>query len=165
MNIACIGSRDLNKDELARCKEWGYKFAREGYVIQTGNARGADQAFAEGANTVNPEMVMLFLPWSSYEKHRIIEGNKVIVFDESNPAHRLWMEEAEKHHPAWYKLSRGSRLLMARNIGIIDGTFYVVAFPKTNPFGQLGGTGQGIRYATSRGVPVYRMDLRREEGG
>jgi predicted Rossmann-fold nucleotide-binding protein len=156
--VACIGSRDLNKHELEICKAYGQALAENGKMVITGNARGADQAYAEGANSVDPGKVILVLPWYSYERHAIVEGNKVIVFDPKKPECIGWRLEAEKLHPAWHKLSQGGQLLMARNIRIVMYADYLIAFPKKNKYGQLGGTGQGIRYAEKLGMRIERLD-------
>lgn len=42
--VALVGSRDLEKENLAFAKEVGRQAARQGYVLVSGNARGADRA-------------------------------------------------------------------------------------------------------------------------
>jgi hypothetical protein len=159
MIIACIGSRDLRQNELEICRQIGERMVKFGHEIITGNARGADQAFADGGNSVDRSKITLVLPWHGYEFHAVRDHNKVITLNPDVPEHKEWLRAAEETHPAWEKLSNGTRLLMARNIGIVKPSNLVVAFPLKNRFGQLGGTGQGIRYAEKLGVPVKRIDL------
>ena len=42
--VALVGSRELAPDNLAFAKEVGRQAARQGYVLVSGNARGADRA-------------------------------------------------------------------------------------------------------------------------
>lgn len=51
--IACIGSRQIGKYQFL-CYQVGQKVVRSGYFLATGNATGADQAFAAGANSIDP---------------------------------------------------------------------------------------------------------------
>ncbi len=47
--IALIGSRDLQEDNEAFAREVGYQAARQGYVLLSGNARGADSVAQQAA--------------------------------------------------------------------------------------------------------------------
>lgn len=47
--VAVIGSRDLNPENRAFAMEAGRQIARQGYVLVSGNARGADKAAQEAA--------------------------------------------------------------------------------------------------------------------
>jgi hypothetical protein len=153
--IACIGSRTLTGYQLNICEKIGTWLALQGYTISTGNAEGADQAFAAGANRVDPTRVHLCLPWLSYEAEKIVTGNNIAY-----PPYPDWMwKEAQKHHPVWNRLSKGAKLLQVRNICIVHGVAQVVAWPSSKIGG--GGTGQGMRYARAISIPV--IDLSKEE--
>lgn len=45
--ISLVGSRELHADNMAFAKEAGYQAARQGYVLVSGNARGADRTAQE----------------------------------------------------------------------------------------------------------------------
>lgn len=155
MRVACIGTRDATRLELQLCRAIGSYLVRKGHTISTGNALGCDQAYAYGANTWRPKQVELWLPWPSYEKDAIREGN--IVHAERIPQ---WaFEMAERMHPAWDRCSQAVRKLHARNCQIVRGCGLVIALP--GKF-RLGGTGQGMRVAKHLGIPV--RDLRSHEG-
>ena len=47
--VAVIGSRDLNPDNRTFAEEAGRQITRQGYVLVSGNARGADKAAQEAA--------------------------------------------------------------------------------------------------------------------
>lgn len=146
--IACVGSRALNHYQLEHCLSIGRYLAMKRFTISTGNALGADQAFARGGNQVNPEMVELHLPWEGYEASTIMQGNMVALDGDDAE----FTATAKICHPAWDKLKRGGRALMTRNVGIIRGASQVVAFP-----GETGGTRHSIRVAQHLGIPVVDL--------
>lgn len=164
--IACIGSRELTEVQLNICQSLGVWIVRRGHELHSGNAPGADQAYARGGNEVNPALVNLHLPWFKFERHAIHPMNVVWNVDDEHdvPAEKLVMFEslARKHHPAWHRLSQGARKLMVRNSSIIkpppefDHVDLVLAWPSDKPGG--GGTGQGMRIAQDLGIPL--VDLR-----
>ncbi|KKN09988.1 hypothetical protein LCGC14_1041260 [marine sediment metagenome] len=161
MLYAGIGSRDLTPAQINTCEKLGAWFAQQGHILCTGNAKGADQAFARGVNSVDPTRVRLFLPWSSYERQAIVPGNKVISLDDYPAAAIARLEvDAAKHHGAWHRLKQGGRKLMVRNGLIIEGPAgpvgIVLAFPSNKVGG--GGTGQGIRLAESKGIEVIDLN-------
>lgn len=147
--IACIGSRGLKLSEIFACEAIGRAIAERGWELHTGNAQGADQAFAKGANEVNPKTVHLHLPWFKYERQAIVPGNVVRTVDDLALEELEWYTEiAARHHPAWGHLSQGVRKLMIRNGMIIlprlgHPVTCTVAWPSDKMGG--GGTGQGMR--------------------
>jgi len=155
---AGIGSRKLNVDEWEMCSKVGHWLAKQGWTLHTGAAQGADQAFAEGALKAQGK-VSLFVPWPSYEY-------KWTEIARARGAERFtlqyWHKEAfasvDQYHPNPSTLKDTVRKLHARNYLIISECKFVIAFPKPDPQGNLGGTGQGIRIAEGLGIPVIRQD-------
>jgi hypothetical protein len=154
--VACIGSRGLEPGQLGLCEEVGAYLAQNGFTVSTGNADGADQAFARGANFVNPRAVELHLPWASYNRDAIVDGNSVFI-DGSNVQFR---EIAAELHGAWNMLGRGPQALHTRNVGIVKDCIQVIAWPKAGPY--KGGTGMGMRTSEHFGIPV--IDMSTSEG-
>jgi hypothetical protein len=147
---------------LEICEKLGEWLATNGWEVHSGNAVGADQAFARGANRVNPALVHLHLPWHNFERHAIHDENLVHNLDELTEDRSQYFElVAQKHHPAWNRLSQGAKKLMSRNSSIMlpPPDFLPVdlclAFPGRQ---KLGGTGQGMRIAQTEGVRL--VDLR-----
>ena len=101
LRFAGIGSRGTPALYLELMTEIGKLIASDGNLLVSGNCQGADQAFQRGANQIDPRLVKLYLPWRSYEKEEIVEGN-VIDLQISN----LEQELAEKHHPAYKELRK-----------------------------------------------------------
>lgn len=149
--VACIGSRALIQSERELCAKIGELLVYSGYCIKSGNARGADQSYAKGANLVDPNSVYIYLPWKSYnqEDNAIVGGNNVFYKPEKE-----WFLIAANHHPYWDDLKLGGKSLHARNVGIVKDVEFVVAFPNK---GYGGGTAMGMRLAASNGIKVYNL--------
>lgn len=156
--VACIGSRDLSPDALRFCEQIGYAIAKSGagrLFVGSGNATGADQAYARGVNKVDPTLLVVYQPWESYEKQAVVAGNRV----RTPPYDSSFEKAAEELHGAWEKLGRGPRAMHTRNMAILDQALLCVAWPGAKAWG--GGTGTGVRRAVQLGIPV--IDLRIEE--
>lgn len=176
--ISFIGTR-----ELTRCNPEAVKLFRlaaavagkNGHVVKTGAAPGADQLAAETALR-NGGKVEIFLPWESYERPwmehiRSLYGEDMVyveVYDpdhERTPHHEAWAESVNLYHPAAGKLTQGSFKLHARNFGIVvdsstsddpegyETSDFVVALP--SPDG--GGTAQGMRVASDYDVRIFDL--------
>ena len=57
--VALVGSRDLAPDNLAFAKEVGRQAARQGYVLVSGNARGADRAAQDSCLEAGGEVIAI----------------------------------------------------------------------------------------------------------
>lgn len=147
--VAGIGSRETPADILLIMEKVGVYVASKGYTLRSGNATGADQAFARGVNRVDPSRLELHLPWNTYNKEAIVPGN--IIIEQIDPS---YMEIARKYHPNWAALKQGGRSMMARNIGIVTGVVQVICWMDPQ---KHGGTGQGVRYAAANKIPVINL--------
>ena len=157
MNIACIGARNLNDRALELCSLIGTEIASYKHNLHTGNAPGADHAFAYGANSIRPESVYLHQPWPDFNKSTILPANNVVNVSFGNL--RFYTVIASKEHPNWKNLSQGVKKLMIRNVSIImpPPTRFPVDLCIAFPGETLGGTGQGMRVATTRGVKIINL--------
>jgi hypothetical protein len=155
---AGIGSRRLDKGALVLCYSIGAFLARLGWTLVTGAAKGADQAFAQGALSEGGE-VILCLPWASYERDWVlsarVKGARVRVL---KPDDKDAFASVDAHHPAARYLSGSVRKLHARNHLVVHKAKFVMAFPQATEAGGLGGTGQGIRVAQALGIRAVRLD-------
>lgn len=154
---AGIGSRKLSASELALCRDIGEYLANLGWTLQTGACTGADQAFANGALHANGK-VLLCLPWDSYEKDWVswARKKKADTLTLNNSHEHAWT--SIKDHPAYNKLSQGAKRLHARNYLIVQNTQLVLAWPKKNQWGQLGGTGRGMDIANQMGIELLNLN-------
>lgn len=162
MRIACIGSRDLNETQTTMCEKLGTWVVQCGHILDTGNAPGADQAFARGANQVRPDLVHLHLPWYNFERQVIHDDNVVHVLDDLEELHlKFYSQIAEKHHPAFHRLSQGAKKLMTRNSSILlpPPLYFPVSHCLAIPGNKRGGggTGQGMRIAVHEGIRLVDL--------
>ncbi len=157
--VACIGSREISEEKELLLYKIGAYIASKGWWLSSGCARGADEFWAKGANSVDPTRVVLYLPWLSYNEELIIEGNWVSAEHKQG-----WEEIAKKHHGAWDKLKQGGKKMMLRNTGIIEKANVCLAVLNHSKPG-FGGTGNAWRIADSMGIPKLDVsaDLSYEE--
>lgn len=145
--VACIGSRAINSEEQNLCYKIG-QFLSQNYNVKTGNAIGADQAYARGVNSINPTQLYLYLPWKKYN-NAIVSGNNVCYEPDKD-----WFLIAKEIHLYWDSLGLGGRSLHARNVGIVENVEFVIALPNIS---NGGGTVMGMRLATKNNIPVYNL--------
>jgi len=154
---AGIGSRQTPSDILSLMSLTAKALAIDGYTLNTGACKGADQAFAEGAVSSNGN-VNLMLPWNTYEAGWSIgiahSGTvRTTVFDKA--VHGEAEASVNLYHPAPHRLSQGVRKLHARNYLIVDGVDFIICW---TPGGEItGGTGMALRIAKSKNIPVYNF--------
>lgn len=149
--IACIGSRDIPPDVEAKMEAIGEYIAQRGWYLGSGNALGADAAYARGANRVDPSKVIIYLPFPSYNRELIVPGNHIV-----NDTQPEWERLAAQHHPRFPLLTRGAKAMMVRNAGIVRNADFVIAYLNRTKIGG-GGTGHGWRIAGELGIP--RLDI------
>jgi len=162
-NWAGIGARKTPANIIKIMRQIGFLMAVNGGVCHTGAAKGADQAFAEGAAR-GDGIINLSVPWGTYEAEwiRSIQPRefcgllKVETYDEN--IHNFATASVHSYHPAAHNLSQGIFKLHARNYLIIAPCKYVICWATLGPDGlPSGGTGQGCRIAESMGITVYNL--------
>jgi hypothetical protein len=168
---AGIGSRETPPPLLAQMTHIAATLASQGWVLRTGMAPGADQAFYGGAIEHGP--VELYLPWPSFEagaRQATTTSSESVLGRPARAAYAM----AGRFHPAWSQLSKGAQHLHARNCHQILGSdlntparFVVCWTPDGSLDGRgrrVGGTGQALRIAHLYRIPVFnlaRADLSR----
>jgi hypothetical protein len=64
--FAGIGSRETPIDVLDIMQKLSIVFAKKGWILRSGHAPGADQAFEKGCDKVNgPKEI--YIPWKGFE--------------------------------------------------------------------------------------------------
>lgn len=145
---AGIGSRETPQEILNYFIKLGKYFAKQGLVLRSGGAQGADKAFEVGCDSVSGQKE-IYLPWKGFEG----SSSSLIVSDPN--AFKI----AEAFHPYWRNLSVGTKKLQARNSHQVLGwdletpSSFVVCWT-VNGTGS-GGTGQAIRIANEYNVPIF----------
>lgn len=157
--IACIGTRELHEQDAISVRIFAERIDSIGKdtVINTGAAVGVDQ-FSALKHLKNGGVVQLFLPWKDYERDFVNtvrldypENVRVKVLNEEDKEAML---SVRKYHPNFSSLTRGAKLLHARNYLIVYEVEKVIAFPHWKAGKPGGGTMQGVRIAESLGIPV-----------
>lgn len=151
--IACIGSRETPPSVLSWMTNAGRVLALEGHTIVSGNAPGADQAWARGVNAVEPRKVELRLPWDEFEYRAIVAGNVLHVGADADAR-----ELAAKLHIRWASLHSGAQALLARDVMIVRDAAAVLGWPNRAKLGG-GGTGFAFKVARHLKVPVYDVSI------
>lgn len=155
--IACIGSRETPLDVLAWMEETGAALIHAGYGIISGNAPGADQAWARGGNGVDPRKVTLRLPWMGFEPIAVHPQNCVLsVSDLSADVLKRCQEIAKTQHKRWSILGLAAQRLLARNVLIVEPATLVVGYVDPSKAGG-GGTGHAFRVAKFLKTPVLNI--------
>ena len=152
--IACIGMAYFTFPEKQQnlCQTTGFLIASYDKILVSGNAKGSDNSFAQGANSVNPEKVSLYLPNKEHYPEHIVSGNK-ITYQEEHPE---WAEIAKANHKYYHLLNAYVKTLFNRNVGIIFNSDCVIALPDMNKK-DWGGTGHSMRVAKSFNKPILNI--------
>lgn len=147
--IACIGSRETPQPILAWMERTGAELVRNGYGIISGNAPGADQAWARGGNFVDPTKVTLCLPWEGFEGKTIHPRNVVQLasFDAERTMRiaSMFGSKSARNAAVW---------LHARNVMIIEPASLVLGYLAP---GRQGGTAMAFKLARMFGLETCNV--------
>lgn len=158
---AGIGPRDIPRHIQEIMTTFAKQMFINGFVLRSGNARGADQAFQLGCPPGDGRQI--YLPWNGHE-NQYQNGLDIAV---NVPSVRM-AEIAKQHHPAWdHKKRDGSpvvshtaKLLLIRNVPIILGECLnepAEAVITWYPPRYSGGTMHAVRIAQSYNIPVHNL--------
>ena len=153
---AGIGSRETPEDVLQEMSAIARRLSALGYTLRSGGADGADTYFSTGSHRGCKPVI--YVPWRGF--HRPRSHEKVVVATEL-PEWPRAEALAAKHHPYWEKCSQGARKLLTRNGFQVLGddlrspSDFVVCWTKNG--GPYGGTGQALRLAAARDVPIFNL--------
>ena len=156
---AGIGSRTTPDEMLAIMQDAACHLDSMDWMLRSGHARGADQAFENGSG-----LKEIHLPWPGYNGAYVGSTNNGDVEYLIPKRTKELLVAAEKHHPAWDRLTTSVKNLMVRNTSIILGrdlkepADMVVCW--TSGGLAQGGTGQGIRIANGYNIPVFDLAIK-----
>lgn len=151
LKYAGIGPRQTPLDVCEMMASVGRQLDSEGWMVRSGHAQGADQAFA---CCHRPPMREIYLPWQGFNNGG---GEGFFISPQTDALEAV----ARIAHPAWDRLSQGSRKLMMRNVSIILGPdlndpVKFVAYWAAQRIPQ-GGTGNAVRLASLYGIPSFNI--------
>ena len=155
LSYAGIGARATPHAVLEHMTVMAAWLARKGWHLHSGDAAGADTAFAAGAPA---SQRTLFLPWCGYRGHGGRDCRTL-----STEQMDCCLAIASTLHPAWHRCSPAARKLHARNSAILLGAGIdepadaLVAWTVGGVV--TGGTGMAIRIAQEHSIPVLNMGV------
>lgn len=108
-----IGSRETPAEILRLMRQIAKKYAGSGWVLRSGGAAGADDAFYNGAIHAHGQRE-IYLPWDGY--NMLWAGSSGIVVVKDKLLLESAAKTAEEVHPNWGACSRGAKGMHARNV-------------------------------------------------
>lgn len=154
LTYAGIGPRSTPPEVLSVMSSIGTQLASAGWLLRSGHANGADQAFETGCDAVNPALKEIFLPWEGFNQAHSDEQTTGYL---EPSAHQVTI--AARSHPAWDRCKQGAKLLLARNVPILLGETLsipvdcVITWLPTPDY--QGGTRHALNIASLYGIPVF----------
>ena len=153
-----VGSRETPVHIQNIMTEIGEILERRKFILRTGYAIGADQAFGKKVNERNKEVYNT--------DDAIIKGVVLPQYDKYDLDFAEQM--VKQYHPVHRSLKGSARQLIARNTFQIFGlgkinvnSSFVVCYTQDGAEAttsqDTGGTGQAIRLAYEYGIPVYNL--------
>jgi hypothetical protein len=158
---AGIGSRETPPeicDEMTKLA--GILESSCGYTLRSGNATGADQAFASGVSDCLAS-AEIWLPWADFEMRFRLNKKPNHLYRVLNPTRdKAALASVIKYHPKPEELTEKGCLFMARNfrqvIGIDEpNSSFIVCWTAEGKV--RGGTGQAMRIAKDFRIPIINM--------
>lgn len=163
---AGIGSRKTPGHVLSAMRRFGRAAAEAGWVLRSGNARGADSAFEAGCDEADGRKRIFYATQGDAEETGNPNGHHLVA---GGPP---FLDTVDDFHPAPEKLSGYARRLMARNAAQVFGAHLKRSANVVlcwTPDGiqsghetteETGGTGQALRLAASANIPVINVHWR-----
>lgn len=152
---AGIGSRQTPVGGLDDMREIAHELEIRGYTLRSGNADGADAAFASGVE----KNAQIWLPYKNFNiNYQILRPDHtyklVVSYD------REALLSVKEFHPAPERLGTNGLLFMARNFRQIVGrdeanSEFVICWTPEGK--EKGGTAQAMRIARHYKIPIYNL--------
>ena len=141
----------------------GTLLALLGYVLRSGHASGADEAFERGAASVNPTRTEIYLPWKDFRKNDGIDGVNYFTLNPKAFSFARSQLMDREILPKFDKLNDDTKAFHARNVFQVYGmklkkSDFVVYCAERGPDGKVfGGTRTAVELAESLQVPTYNL--------
>lgn len=152
-----IGSRKTPDNVLQQMFEVAQQLAESGWLLRSGHADGADNAFEAGCLLANGPME-IYVPWFGFNDAPRDHPDYI-----RPKATQELADFSRRFHPAWDRCSDAAKLLHMRNACQVLGLegnkpadLLICWTPKGN---GLGGTGQAIRIAQEFNIPVFDLGI------
>ena len=167
---AGIGSEQTPPWTMQLMTQLAIKLAHRGVWLRSGGARGADQAFEQGLHqSIHPSFGQIFLA-SNHACPATPEPTTLIRPKDLTQTWHQASAIAQDIHPNWPAVqSKGFESYLIRDVyqilgpNLDDPVSFVLMWAKGMTFeGERiinvpGGTGQAVRLAAQRGIPIYHL--------
>lgn len=165
-----IGSRETPDDVLDLMHRIAYMKAKEGFLLRSGGADGADTAFEVGFKTFCAEnsipfeeRMCIYLPWVGFNER---SGKECVSLTSLTVSEKNFlMTCAQKVHPAFSRLSTGAMLLHTRNILQIRGHEKTglrcsdeIVYWTPGKIEPTGGTRTAVKFAEYLGLKTQNLN-------
>ena len=163
---AGIGSRETPAEIMSKMTEIASLLEKEGYILRSGGASGADVAFEQGV--LDRRNMNIYLPKAIFNSRRHSPPSYIFIEYKSDDWFIAY--ESLKFHPRGFNMSPSTQLMMIRNFFQVHGisgerdSDFVVCWTPDSANGtsiktsyDTGGTGQALRLAAHQDVPVYNL--------
>lgn len=168
--FAGIGSRETPIIIMELMRSVAFALANNKWILRSGGAEGADFAFQHGVGIYCRQMEIqgsdrqeIFIPWNGFNKLHANKEQGIIYPIFNTPV----LELARQYHPKFDSLSKGAKMLIARNGFQILGkdlntpVKFVLAYTTDGSLGittkDTGGTGQVLRIAYDKKIPIWNL--------
>lgn len=156
-----VGARSTPKEMLDIIQNVASVLGKQGWVLRSGGANGADSAFETGCDAVQGSK-KIYIPWSGFNNY-IPDGMSVMTLDQGNRDGAI--DIIKDVHPAFNRLSRGALALHARNVYQVMGIYldspsqFLLCYAPTDKDGvPTGGTRTAWVVAQMFGVPRFNLN-------
>lgn len=164
---AGIGARPLTDKNpngappavLKKMEKIGALLAQDGWGLRSGAAFGSDKAFEDGARSVGSQKLEIYLPKNGFNGRR--DDGRTVFAPVKGEINDRAEALARDLHPAGEKLSGFAMAAMTRNAYQLLGkdletpSRVVVCYTKDGK--EVGGTGQSLRMAKLKHIPVVNL--------
>lgn len=150
-----IGSRETPDTILKLMVNIAVDLAQKGWVLRSGLAGGADQAFHVGATIANGHQEN-YIPCKGFNG-----ANAQAIVAPDLPNWKDALRISSSFHPAWDRCSEVAKKLHGRNLYQIAGKDLdltvdcVICWTKNGQ--EIGGTAQAMRIAKHLEIPIFNL--------
>ncbi len=169
--ILIEGKRNIPQEYAVKAAQLTEKFAKEypSIIFRSGNAEGADRAFTEGVNRVDPSRIQIVAPYIGHRKKEMIAGAKYLypedlsIIEEDEVIYQTI--QATPKNESMIRNRHKNSTLNAKSKYLVRDTMKVLGYTETftRPAAAIfyvdlediesGGTGHTIRVSRNYNIP------------
>lgn len=155
-----VGSRSTPAEMLNIIQNVASVLGKQGWVLRSGGADGADSAFEAGCDAVQGSK-KIYIPWDGFNGMQQ-DGQSVLTLDQGDRSGATAL--VRDVHPAYGMLSRGALALHARNAYEVLGLYldtpskFLLCYAPVDKYGvPKGGTRTSWVLAQMYDIPCFNL--------